>query len=64
MFVENLTGYAMTSFSNLPCVLLTYLIESRISPACSYEFNVVYVQREKYLICYTSTTYEICTFKN
>ena len=25
-------------------VLLTYLIESSISPGCSYDFNVVYVQ--------------------
>ena len=36
----------MISFANLLCVLLTYLIELRISPGCSYEFNVVYVQRE------------------
>ena len=29
--------------------LLTYLIDSWISPGCSYEFNVVYVQREKFV---------------
>ena len=28
-------------------VLLTYLIESSISPGCSYDFNVVYVQQKK-----------------
>ena len=47
----------------LLCVLLTYLIESWISPGCSYEFNVVYMQRE-ISICYTKTTYEGHTFKN
>ena len=41
----------------LLCVILTYLIESWISPGCSYEFNVVYMQRE-ISICYTKTTYE------
>ena len=41
----------MMSFANLLCVLLTYLIESSISPVCSYEFNVVYVQREKNIEC-------------
>ena len=40
-------GIQWYSLRNLPCVLLTYLIESWISPSCSYEFNVVYVQREK-----------------
>ena len=37
-------------------VLLTYLIESWISPGCSYEFNVAYVQREKsqYLLYYNN----------
>ena len=44
----------MISFANLLCILLTYLIESWISPGCSYEFSVVYVQREKsqYLFYY------------
>ena len=37
----------MISFANLPWVLLTYLIESLISPGCSSEFNVVYVQERK-----------------
>ena len=41
---------------NLPisCVILTYTIESLISPACSCEFNVVHVQQEKsqYLLNY------------
>ena len=44
-------------------VLLTYLIESWISPGCSFEFNVVYVPREKNF-CYATTTYEVHTFKN
>ena len=54
----------MISSANFLCVLLAYLIESLISPRCSYEFNVVYVQREKYSICYTTTTYDVPTFKN
>ena len=37
----------LISSTNLLCVLLTYLIESWISPGCSYEFNVVYMEREK-----------------
>ena len=55
----------MIAFANLLSVLLTFLIESWISPGCSYEFHVVYVKREKsqYLLC-TVTTYEIHTFKN
>ena len=42
------------SFVNLLWVLLTYVIESWISPGCSCEFNVVYLQREKsqYLLYY------------
>ena len=46
----------MISFPNLLCVLLTYLIESLISPGCSNEFNVVYAQQEKsqYLLCYSN----------
>ena len=41
---------------------LTYLIESWISPGCSYEFYVVYVQPDKsqYL---STATYEVHTFK-
>ena len=37
-------------------LVLTYLIESWIYPGCSYEFNVVYVQREKsqYLLYYNN----------
>ena len=51
--------------ASLLYVLLTYLIESWISPGCSYEFNVVYMQRERsHSICYTTTTYEVCTYKN
>ena len=49
----------MISFVNLLCVLLTYLIESWNSPGCSYEFNVVYVQRENHSICYATTAYEV-----
>ena len=46
----------LISSANLFCVLLTYLIESWISPGCSYEFNVVYVEREKlqYFLCYNN----------
>ena len=42
--------------ANLLCVLLTYVIESWISPGCSYEFNEVYVQQEKsqYLLHYNN----------
>ena len=48
------------SIANLHCVLLIYLIESLISPGCSYEFNVVYVQREKsQCICYNITSYGV-----
>ena len=54
----------MISFANLLCVLLIYLIESGIPPGCSYELNVVYVQWKKYIVCYTTTTYEVHTFKN
>ena len=54
----------MISFANLLCVLLTYLIESLISPGCSSEFNVVYVQWEEGSICYTTTKYQAHTFKN
>ena len=60
--VENLTGYYI-SFKNLLCLLLTYLIESWISPGCSYEFNVVFMQREKSQHLF-ATTYEVHTFKN
>ena len=46
----------MISFASLICVLLTYLTESWISPDYSYEFNVVYAQREKlqYLLYYNN----------
>ena len=46
----------MISFTSLICVLLTYLTESWISPDYSYEFNVVYAQREKlqYLLYYNN----------
>ena len=46
----------MISFASLICVLLTYLTESWISLDYSYEFNVVYVQREKlqYLLYYNN----------
>ena len=51
-------------FANWLCVLLTCLIELWISPSCSYEFNVAYVQREKSQHLYTTTTYQVHTFKN
>ena len=37
----------MIKLANLLCVLSAYLIESWISPGCSYEFNVVYVQHKQ-----------------
>ena len=40
--VENLMRY-----NNVCEFALTYLTVSLISPDCSYEFNVVFVQREK-----------------
>ena len=49
----------MLSFANMFCVLLTYLIEIWISPGSSYEFNVVYVQREKFSIYYTTAAHEV-----
>ena len=57
----------MISFANLLYVLLTYLIDSLISLGFSYEFNVVYVQREKsqYLLYYNNmkyTLFYICLF--
>ena len=54
----------MISFANLLCVLLIYLIESGIPPGCSYEFKVVYVQRKKCIVFYTTTTYKVYTFKS
>ena len=36
----------MIPFTKFICVLLTYLIESWISPGYSYEINVLYVQQE------------------
>ena len=54
----------MILLANLFFALLTYLIESRICSGCSYEFNVVYVQREKNSICYTTASYEVNIFKN
>ena len=52
--VENLT--CAISITNLLCVFLTYVIEPWISPGCSYEFHVIYMQREKsqYLLNYNS----------
>ena len=49
----------MISFANLLYVLLTYLIES-----CSYKLNVVYVQRKKHSIWYTTAKSEVHTFKH
>ena len=54
----------MISFANLLIVLLIYLIESLISPSCSYEFNVVYVQWDKYSMFYTTARSEVHTLKN
>ena len=58
--VENLTGYNDT-ICEFAVVLLTDLIESRISLGCSNKFNAVYVEREKLVLfhyssnCYTAT---------
>ena len=51
--MENVTGYD-DIVCKLLCVLLTYLIEWWIYRGCSYEFNVVYMKREKswYLLYY------------
>ena len=51
--MENVTGYD-DIVCKLLCVLLTYLIEWWIYRCCSYEFDVVYVKREKswYLLYY------------
>ena len=49
---------------NLLCVLLTYLIETRISSNCSCEFNVVYVKRDKSQYLLYHNTYEVYTFKD
>ena len=54
----------MVSFVNLLCLLSTYLIESWISPACSYEFSVVYVQRGKSEYLLYCKTYEVHIFRN
>ena len=52
----------MISLANLLCVLLTYLIESWISPGGSYEFNVVvYVQWEKYIVFVILQQHMECT---
>ena len=40
----------MVLFKNLLCVLVTYMTESWVSPCCSYEFNVVSMQREKHSV--------------
>ena len=44
------------------CVPLTYLMEFWISPGCSWEFNEVYVQREKLFVI--PLHHEAHTFKN
>ena len=52
----------MISLANLFFVLLTYLIESWISPCCSCEFYQSCATRQ-INIYYTTTTYEVHTFK-
>ena len=58
--MENLEDYV-----DIVCEFALYAFnESWISSGCSYEFNVVYMQREKKSqICYTKTTYEVHAFK-
>ena len=59
---ENLTGYD-DIVSEFP--LFTFNLLDRVVnfPWSLCEFNVVYVQREKYSICYTRTTNEVHTLK-
>ena len=56
----------LTRYDDIVCkfALCTFnlLIESWISSGCSYELNVVCVQREKCGICYTATTYQGSSF--
>ena len=61
--VKNLTRYgdffskfALCTFNLLdPVVNFSWLL---------YEFNIVYVQRGKYRICYTTSAYELHIFKD
>ena len=40
----------MVLFKILLCVLVTCMTESCVPPCCSYEFNVVSMQREKHSV--------------
>ena len=62
--MENLTEYDYIVCEFALCTFLTYLIETWISPGYAYEFKVVYVQPEKSQYFFTTTTYEVHTFKN
>ena len=57
----------MISFANLLFVLLLILSSRKFIPGCSYEFNAVYVQREKsqYLLYYNKilSTHSITKIK-
>ena len=52
--------------ANLLYVLLTYLIETWISPGLTCKFTLVYslCATREISICYTATTNEVYTFKN
>ena len=60
----NLTGYGDIGCKFALCTVFddmtSYLIKSWITPACSYEFNVVYVQGEKseHLLDYNNITFK------
>ena len=63
MTVENLTGYdnIVREFALCTFNLLNQVLNF---PWVLYEIKVVYVQQEKYSICYNTTTYKVQTFKN
>ena len=59
IIVENLTGYCIFCKS----ALCTFNLSNQVVNFSwlLYEFNVVYVQQEKYSICYIITTYKVNT---
>ena len=53
---DNISEFAQCTFNLIDRVVnFSWLL---------YEFNKVSVQREKYCVGYTRTTYEVYTFKN
>ena len=61
--VENLTVYydIVWGFAHCTLNLLDRVVKFSW---LFYKFNVVYVQRDKCSICYTTRTYKVHTFKN